>query len=124
MGESRRLGQAEPQLADIFSNNAIQGRWVRLSAPPRAADGPGVDALLREEHPEMARMRWHRLGGRRLDVVGLVFPDEVAQGEYEDTWLFLARIPELADLRQCSVGIVGLGGIGAPSALAGICQHR
>ena len=138
-GESRRLSQAEPQLADIFSNNAIQGRWVRLSAPPRAADGPGVDALLREEHPEMARMRWRPLGGRRLDVVGLVFPEEVAQGEYEDTWLFLirqqhgetylcrsqrvsesdflARIPELAGLRQCSVGIVGLGGIGAPSAL-------
>jgi len=59
--------------------------------------------------------------------------------KYEDTWLFLirqqhgetylcrsqrvsesdflARIPELAGLRQCSVGIVGLGGIGAPSAL-------
>lgn len=76
-GQSRRLGQAEPQLADIFSKNVVQGRWVRLSEPPRAADGTGVDAILRQEHPEMARMRWRRLGERRLDVVGLVFPEEV-----------------------------------------------
>ena len=133
------LGEAEPQLADNFSEQTIEGRWLRLNEPPRAADAAQIVQFLAEKHPEAATSRFLPTRGRNLDVIGLVFPEEVTQDRYEDAWLLLvreltghqylcrgqriteqdllARTPELAVLRRCKVGIIGLGGLGAPSAL-------
>lgn len=133
------LGETEPQLANNFSEQTIEGRWLRLNEPPRVADAAEMVQFLSEKHPEAATSRFHPTRGRNLDVIGIVFPEEVTQDQDEDAWLLLvremmgppylcrgqriteedllARTPELAVLRGCKVGVIGLGGLGAPSAL-------
>jgi molybdopterin/thiamine biosynthesis adenylyltransferase len=137
--DSRTLGRADPELAGIFSGQRVTGRWIRLEAAPQAANGPEMLHLLSQTHPDLVKPRWRPLGTRKLDIVGLVFPEEVTQGRFEDGWLllvrektgptylcrahriaeedFLARIPELTALRACTIGVTGLGGLGAPSTL-------
>ena len=83
----------------------------------------------------------------RADVVGVLFPEEVSYREMGDGWIFVVRIedskagkgardgiyfarggragrtdlssrvPELKSLTQRRVVVIGLGGIGAPSAI-------
>ena len=137
--KGRILARAERELADIYTEQAITGRWLRLNEPPSAQDGPSMIQSLSQHAPELAKPHWQNVHGLRLDVVGVVFPEEIRQGQFEDAWLavvregngaaylcrgqrvteedFLARVPELTPLRRCTIGVIGLGGLGAPSAL-------
>lgn len=137
--DSRTLGKAEPELAEMFSGTTVVGRWFRLDEAPHTEDGPSLVQLLSGKFPYLMKPRWRSLQGRKVDFVGVVFPEEVTQNRFEDAWLLvvrertgstylcrgqrvteedlLARIPELRALRSCTVGVIGLGGLGGPSAL-------
>jgi molybdopterin/thiamine biosynthesis adenylyltransferase len=147
-----RLGGLD--LVGTYPKGAVvRGRWIRLSEPPRAHSAHEMLALVTSTDSGLASERWDRVGTYQIDVVGIVFPEELRQDVVGDGWIFLVRvkgsrgnptylartgrggredlaerIPELRGLRDKKVLAVGLGGIGAPSALeflrAGVGEVR
>jgi molybdopterin/thiamine biosynthesis adenylyltransferase len=139
------LAGPEPQISKWYPVQ-IQGRWLRLkSRPPLAAPDQLVEWLANFDS-RVKRPVWQPIGGARIDIVGLVFPEEVERRKWADGWLFVARIaipgsngrrwrsfyaravrggrldmngriPELAPLADSTVAVIGLGALGAPSSL-------
>jgi len=136
-----RLGGLD--LVGTYPKGAVvRGRWIRLLEPPHARTAQEMLALVTSAASNLASERWGRVGIYQVDVVGIVFPEELRQDVVGDGWIFLARakraggnplylaraarggredlaerIPELRGLRDKKILAVGLGGIGAPSAL-------
>jgi molybdopterin/thiamine biosynthesis adenylyltransferase len=148
--------------------SAFQGRWVRLDGPPRI-DNPEEVFRIAQQHDGKQQPRWATFGSHRLQVYGMLFPEETGHRVLGDGWLFvvkieriggklqqkrryapapqkvpprfyfartgrvgqadmIARSPELRPLRDRVIAHVGLGALGAPSALefarAGIAELR
>lgn len=136
----------------------IRGRWFRVDRPILEATPAGLLAALAALHPDAARPVWTALEQVEIDVIGVVFPEEIGWRTAGDGWVFvvrarragsrearrragdrrtrvaspavslaragrygtsdmLARIPVLAPLRDQMISVLGLGGLGAPSAL-------
>lgn len=144
------LVRADPSLAQLYPHK-ILGRWVRSPRPIReptpetfAETLPGLDRSLEE-----LRLEWRTINGTEMgiDIVGVLFPEEVRWRESTDGWVFLirwrprgkvtgkpsasfiragragrqdlaARVPELVSLTERRVALFGAGGVGAPSAIA------
>jgi hypothetical protein len=118
------------------------GNWVRLGVFPRQMPEGSVEPLLAQLETAH-RVKHHQVGAGLdgTDVLGVLFTEELTVATQGDGWAFLARgvgershqylvramragpsdvasrIPALAGLRAKTVLVVGLGGIGAPSAL-------
>jgi hypothetical protein len=142
-GKKQVLAAYEQPLADRFAGQRIDGRWARLERLP---DGTRprdlLDAIVAVE-PALATRRWQRLAdGSEMSLYGAVFTEEVHQGIWEDSWLFVvclregpdretgyiargerltagdlrARLPREVALHEHALGVVGLGSLGAPLA--------
>ena len=126
----------------------IEGRWVRCESPIHQADADGFVDDLGRRNPKILDAQWQKLDrgvGRWIDLIGVVFPEEIAWRESGDGWVFLARVrqkvgrdnrralvrpgyagiadmsarvPELSSLIHRSVAVFGLGALGMPSAIA------
>jgi molybdopterin/thiamine biosynthesis adenylyltransferase len=146
-GRTRKLAAVEGALAHRFSAGSIEMRWVRLGTPPRSRDPEDLLRQAAEAAPRVNGAPWQQVGGGHIAVTGLVFEEEIRQGEFADTWLFvvalrdrptpgmipsgwyltrgerlsdadlLARIPKMAPLADKRVALIGLGALGAPIAL-------
>jgi ThiF family protein len=121
----------------------VHGQWVRWESPIVDNDVRHILARVSARHKQIARtgsLSHQRAVSRgEPDVVGIVFPEESAPGEQHDAWLFIVRAadggihlaracragltdlgvraPGLAPLRKKSIAAVGMGSIGAPSAI-------
>jgi hypothetical protein len=121
----------------------FEGRWVRLDQPLRVRTGQEFAFRLFAQEQALRKRKWHHLGRRQVELIGVVFPEEVAWRQTADGWIFLlitkgdkgrenydlvragrggvedlrSRIPELGPLRNRSVAVFGLGCVGAPSVL-------
>ncbi len=135
-------------IGSVINGVSLPGRWVRMEAPPPPPKDEDLSPFVETLFAEFPRLRDPRgapmFGKHRLDVIGIVFREEVGVDEYADGWLFVvrafrgksdrgvvylartgragaddlsARIPELRGLRDKTVAVVGLGGIGAPVVL-------
>ncbi len=135
------LGRAFP------NSRRITGRWVRLAEPPpQAPDGSlrPFDAAIAAAgfNPSQPLVK-PKHNSTVIDVLGVVFPEEVSEGTYADGWVFRvqtfdgrmpakpylaraaragrddlrARTPETRFLQDKTVLVVGLGGVGAPATL-------
>lgn len=144
---SRVLARLDPALARLFPKTfrcrwvrleepireeAPDQFWARL----RALDPSLSDSTWKN--------RWTDVKGGRISVAGVLFPEEVGWREKGDGWVFAvrlqvrgqggefvylaragragrsdlaARVPELSGLGGCKVAVIGLGGVGWPSAL-------
>jgi hypothetical protein len=144
-GAKLMLAELPEPLKQRFSGKSIEGRWVRLEAFPDGNRPKDLLAAAATVNPGLATPRWQRLpAGGDISVVGVVVQEEVAQGVFQDSWLFvvgtrtnpkqemkiygavgerlttedlLARLPSSARLNNASAGVVGLGSLGAPVAL-------
>jgi molybdopterin/thiamine biosynthesis adenylyltransferase len=145
-GKSRRVAQADELLAGRFGGRELSIRWARLDQPPSGFDAEAIFAAAEAVQPGFGRPPWQAVTDGEVAIVGLVFPEEVRQGEFEDTWVFgvrvprraagrlqeasyvvrgerltredlATRIPAVTDLAAATVAIAGLGAIGAPVAL-------
>jgi hypothetical protein len=162
------LAAISPLINKFRDGTVFQGRWVRLDGPPRI-DNPQEVFRIAQQHDGKQQPRWATLGSHRLQVYGLLFPEEVGHRVLGNGWLFvvkielvkgkpqqkrkhlpappkvpprfyfartgrvghtdmIARSPELRPLRDRVIAHVGLGALGAPSALefarAGIGELR
>lgn len=143
---SQILAQADSALRDSYSTT-IRGRWVRVQEPIRENDGGRFVDTLKREYPHLTQGLWQKNGEVRIDVIGVVFPEEVRWRDTADGWVFSVRIkeakgskhkqqetylaragrvgledmrmriPELVHLNSRRVAVIGLGTLGAPSAI-------
>lgn len=142
--KTKLLARAEEPLANYFSAQHIQMRWARLEKPPESFVPNAVFEAAESVQAGFGNPPWQRVSDGEVAITGVVFEEEVRQGEYEDTWVFAvrirqqagaqpqeyvlrgerfsaadlgARIPKLASLREASVAQVGVGALGAPLAI-------
>lgn len=72
----------------------IDGRWVRLDSPLRENDPELYERHLLGKFPELKVLHWRKLGQSSVDVVGVVFPEEIGWRREGDAWVFLVRVRE------------------------------
>jgi len=143
------LLQANEALRSVFQPTVeIRARWLRVDSPPRQQgppDGLGAfESLVNAAWRGKVDQREYYADRFRLDVTGIIFPEEVGYGEWGDGWIFFVRayrgrnpaglaylaragragredfeqrVPEVRPLAHRRATIIGLGGIGAPIAL-------
>lgn len=141
------LARADPALlASVPEAVTLSARWMRVERPPPQSSPPAGLAEFEVAIDSAWRATRREAFGKNfgLDVVGLVFPEEVRYRHMADGWLFFvrayrgknpkgvlylaksyrvgrqdlaARTPEVATLAAKRVAIVGVGGIGATIAL-------
>ncbi len=141
--KKQTLAEFGKPLSERFAGTTLDGRWVRLARLPTGNRPRELLAAIAEVEPAFGKPRWQPLGAGDISVVGAVVPEEVAQGEWQDTWLFVvavrdspsspegiyiargerlsapdlqARLPSSSRLDQAKIGVVGLGSLGAPLA--------
>lgn len=140
------LAQADPAIVKLCPKS-IPGRWVRADQPIKENEPDKFLRAVPRNRYTAEYVRSHTVQGGYLDIVGVVFPEEVSWRESSDGWVFVvrgkqkatvnqaagfsyfaraarsglldlaSRQPALYDLRSCCVAVVGLGCIGAPSVL-------
>jgi molybdopterin/thiamine biosynthesis adenylyltransferase len=140
------LAEADPALQRLYKKR-IAARWVRSDKPIVETDAGKFLELLRADHQELRKPAWEYLGGGRIDVVGVLFPEEHSwRGKAADGWVFivrvskqvgrsrmggaylaragragrtdmLGRIPELSGLQNQKIALCGNGALGGPSAI-------
>lgn len=143
--KTTRVAGADDALLARFGGPELAIRWVRLDAPPEGFDAEALFAAADDVADGLGRPPWQQVGNADVAIVGVVFREEVRQSEYEDAWVFGvrvrqrtaegrtgsyatrgerltaadygARIPRLAELRNQTVSLAGLGALGAPLAL-------
>lgn len=139
-GKVKRLAVADTPLQKRFGTGAsLQIRWARLKKHPSAPTPEAIVAAANEVANSFHEPLWQTVSGGAISVIGVVFEEEVRQGEFEDAWLFAvlvrgaegyvirgerlseddltARIPRLRPLRQRTIALAGGGAIGGPIAM-------
>lgn len=141
------ISKMSSQVNELFANKfaPITGRWVRLEKTPEVIDAQGFARLLENHRSAEAKFVLKRLREGGNGIVGFLFPEEsVWRGGNGDGWVFLTyysqkkgkppkiyltkadrvggndsflRIPELSSLRTKTIAVLGLGCVGAPSAI-------
>lgn len=70
----------------------IQGKWIRLEAPILEKTAVGFLEKLQSVDFRVKHPKWTRVGDMEIDIIGVLFPEEVAHRE-KDTkgWVFIMR---------------------------------
>lgn len=140
LGGGRALGVAEEAIGRLYADKRrIKGRWVRMSEPILESDPEAYLRKLADHFPKLKKKRVTVGKDIPPDIIGIVFPEEIQQGKYADAWVFLVRpdgprcrlvrscragqedlrgrSPELRPLAGKRVSVIGLGSLGAASAI-------
>lgn len=142
------LAEADPALvASVADPQWVLGRWVRISPPPAVGQPPNGMNNLNQAIDRAWGAGGHkeRYNGDHIEIAGVLFDEELTEGNFGDGWIFhvrsygrgklakqyamyiarvgragrddlAARIPELHGLQDKTALVLGLGGIGAPVA--------
>jgi hypothetical protein len=124
------------------SSRTITGRWVRLDSAISAGDAASFANALFSVHRNLREPRWRSTGKAEVDVICVLFPEEVAWRDPGLGWVFLvrvrrtgngfrehidnmliragragegdlrSRVPELHPLASKTVAVFGLGCVG------------
>ena len=90
------LRECDPVVKDMFSTT-INARWCRLRKRPSADGGPAALEAAINEQPTFARPEFQPIPGGQLDVLGVVFTDDIDADiitgavRRGDAWMFIVR---------------------------------
>jgi hypothetical protein len=142
----KTLMQADDALRSLFTD-VISGIWLRCKTPPVGQSGKEIYLSLRKNYSSLKNVGWQKAAGGQIQVIGITFPEELGWRHAGRGWIFLVRVhdrpkgfrdrevfylaragragrselqsrtPELKPLAKKKIAIVGLGCVGAPSAL-------
>ncbi|MGH2957080.1 MAG: ThiF family adenylyltransferase, partial [Solirubrobacterales bacterium] len=141
-GRQRPIAKAGEPLSTRFGATVLPFRWVRLDELPTDNSPAAVFAAAEAAQSGFSSPPWRSVQGGEVAVCAIVFSEEVAQGVWEDAWIFAvrtrqagaavrsylirgerltpddlwARIPALRPLGDKTVALAGLGALGAPLA--------
>ena len=135
-------------LAAVPDPHWVRGRWVRIDPPPAVGAPPnGMQGLDKSIDAAWgASGLKEKYNGHQIEISGVLFREELTEGNFGDGWIFhvrahgrgklagryamyivragragrddlAARVPELRGLREKTALLLGLGGIGAPVAM-------
>lgn len=90
--QTRTLAKADEPLLAHFGGAQIPFRWARLPRAPEANTPDGVLEALEGSRSGFGLPPWHAVHGGRIGVAAAVFQEEVRQGHWEDTWVFVIRM--------------------------------
>lgn len=90
--KTEALAKADGPLLAHFGGEQIPFRWARLPRAPDANTPQGVLEALEASRAGFGSPPWHAVHGGRIGVAAAVFQEEVRQGEWEDTWVFVVRV--------------------------------
>lgn len=85
------LGETPEELGRLFAAR-IRGRWVRSPTAISENDPEAARDQLTQIDASLRTFQWQRVGPRPIDIVGVVFPEEVAWRETGDGWAFLVSV--------------------------------
>ena len=91
-GKTRQLMETRPPLSTRFGGAAIPFRWARVDEPPTGETFDELRDAVQQLAPTLAQSTWTAVADGEISIVGIVFTEEVRQGEYEDGWLFLVSV--------------------------------
>lgn len=141
------MAQADSSLRELYPAQIV-ARWVRCGRPIAHDDPETFLATLDLPGERRSQPLWQPFNDGRIAIVGVVFPEEVGWRENKNGWIFVARtkgpkvhgkrsrsthliragragrrdlaarVPELGALAVKKLTVIGLGGLGAPSAIA------
>lgn len=143
------IAGAPAALRARYGDRRLTASWFRTETAIREQAAKEFLRQLATIKPASGTVKWTEVLGLRLQVVGVVFPDEIGWRERGDSWAFVVRTqfdregwrpgkhwgayfarpanasptdlglraPQLVGLANCSVAVVGLGCIGAPSTM-------
>jgi len=138
------LAQAPQAIQNLQTWKTIECSWIRVHGLPREQN---AKAFLNSLANQSKAFQY--ASASKLQVFGVLFPEEIGWRKSGDGWIFIVRfplersgfrpghyfqayfarpgrvgaadlgvrIPEMAALRQKKVAVLGLGCLGAPSAL-------
>lgn len=89
--EGRALGQMDPAVAGLYPKT-LRCRWVRLNEPIREEEAGNFFGKLFSLHPSLSNSWWKHVAGGRMDVIGVLFPEEVGWRKKGDGWVFGVRL--------------------------------
>lgn len=127
----------------IRAPRPLRGRWIRIGSGIRPHDVKALRAEIARRPPKFQRELFTMLSRTDVDIVGFLLQEEVTWDDSDDAWFFVKtvkgngghkrgsfvrasrggaedfreRVPELQGLDQATVAVIGLGGIGGPSAI-------
>ena len=134
-------------LAATNFSKTLCGNWYRLSERPQQASAIECIRQIVETYPQARKRRWTTHQGKRVEVIGVLVPEEVGWRETGESIFFVLveqekkpggrtvetakfirtfradpqsmsmRVPELSGLDSKRILIAGVGSIGAPCAL-------
>jgi ThiF family len=140
-GKKQVVARFGSPLSERFSGRTIEGRWARIERLPDGRLPRDLLAAIVAVEPTLEKPRWQRLpDGNKISILGAVVQEEVLQGEWQDSWIFLVtiedspkqqrryithaerltaedlrvRLPERLSMDEHTLAIVGLGSLGAP----------
>jgi molybdopterin/thiamine biosynthesis adenylyltransferase len=140
------LHQIQNEISERYKRS-IPGRWVRLTEPILESDPDKFIAELVRINENLGQRIWQKVDGLGFDIIGVLFPEEVSWRETKESWMFVARVEvnkskgqksvsshfirparagksDLAartgiftELSKKRIAVIGLGSLGAPSAI-------
>lgn len=142
---SQTLIQGNPSFKKIYPNQ-LNCRWVRLDEIIGENNPGKFFEKLCEQFPFLKKPKWNNIKRGNIDVIGIIFPEELGWRKSSDGWMFLvraatlienkpqeifyfartgragrtdlsARIPEVSSIANRKAAVIGLGGVGWASAL-------
>jgi len=141
--KSRTLATADADLLERFGGARIAFRWVRLDGPPDKNTPIALLEAINTAAPGFGSPPWETVAGGQIAVCAAVFAEEVRQGDFEDTWVFVVqmrqnggeggryivhgdrisradlsqRLPLYIGLDNATVAVSGLGALGSELTL-------
>lgn len=140
--KTRTLATADPELESRFNGREIPFRWVRLEGLPDANRPIALLEAIDSAQPGFGSPPQEHVSGGSIGISAGVFREEVRQGEFEDTWLFVVqyesegqngryalkgerysrqdlseRLPQYVRLQDKTVALTGLGALGGELAI-------
>jgi molybdopterin/thiamine biosynthesis adenylyltransferase len=146
-GAANELLASGPSDLHRLYSKELRARWFRMSKLPALSDPRRFLEACANEHPLITVPIWKPHGALQIDLIGIVFQEELEYRKSGDGWIFIARyrprnpplrskpethfvragraghqdlqsrVPELAALTRKRIALFGLGGIGGPSAV-------
>jgi molybdopterin/thiamine biosynthesis adenylyltransferase len=82
-----RIATADPSWPRLFSGGSQEARWVRVPELPMEEHAESFHRRVSEVDARLAR----RVGPGQVELVGVLFREELRQRQFGDGWVFIAR---------------------------------
>ncbi len=95
------LAAADPRLAAQYSGRTFTARWIRRPDPIMGQNPADFAERLNDVDPDILRRgRWTGFAGRKVELLAVIFDEEVRYLERGDDWVFFLRIEDVPDRQQ------------------------